>query len=91
MGKIPYNPDLIVDANLSRAYVDELMKHGLHPLYVPDINQRMSDKNVKYLGDKYGGIPIATRNVKHFKDYSPLIELGQKNNVKDTLDYLGYA
>jgi len=34
MGKIPYTPDLIVDENLSPGFVNELIKHGLKPLYI---------------------------------------------------------
>ena len=91
MGKIPYTPDLIVDENLSPGFVNELIKHGLKPLYIPNVRRGMSDTEIKYMGNKYGGIPIATKNVKHFSDYTPLIELGPKNNLKDTLEYLGYA
>jgi len=50
----------------------------------------MSDKKIKDLGNGYGGIPIATKNVKHFKDYRPLIEV-RKENAEDALKYLGYA
>ena len=91
MKNIPTNPGVIADENVPTKDVRVMERYGLNPLCIKNVKCGMSDEEVKSLGDKYGGITIATYNIDHFQDYSPLIPLKRDTPIKKTLEYLGYA